>query len=61
MRNSNDQAECFALLAKVFLYLASGKSHVSYLLNNLGNAFVWDPQMVLFLIILKIMVDEIGV
>ena len=47
MRNPTDQASCFILLAKLFCYLASGKSHVGYLSNNPRNVFVYTPQVVI--------------
>jgi hypothetical protein len=43
MHKPHDQAEFFRLLAKVFYYMVSGKSHIGYLCNNIGNPLSLKP------------------
>lgn len=40
MRKPSHQAAFFRLLAKLFIYMASGNSHIGFLCNNKGNPFV---------------------
>ncbi len=40
MKNAEDQAAFYRLLAKLLWYLGSGKRHVGYLCNSLRNPFV---------------------
>jgi len=46
MRKAEDQSAFYQLLAKLFWYLASGKSHVGYLCNCPGNPFVAKPVFI---------------
>jgi hypothetical protein len=43
MRNPTHQAEFFTLLASLFNYMVSGKSHIGFLSNNLGNIYAQEP------------------
>jgi hypothetical protein len=43
MRNPTHQAEFFKLLATLFNYMVSGKSHIGFLSNNLGNIYAQEP------------------
>jgi hypothetical protein len=43
MRKPTHQAEFFTLLATLFNYMVSGKSHIGYLSNNLGNIYAQEP------------------
>jgi len=46
MRKAEDQGAFYRLLAKLFWYLASGKSHVGYLCNCPHNPFVAKPVFI---------------
>ena len=46
MKNAQDQASFYRLLAKLLWYLGSGNSHVGYLCNCPKNPFV--AKLVLF-------------
>jgi hypothetical protein len=47
-----DQAEFFTLLAKLFNYMVSGKSHIGFLSNNLGNIYAQEPVCISYLILI---------
>jgi len=46
MRKAEDQSAFYRLLAKLFWYFASGKSHVGYLCHCPGNPFVAKPVFI---------------
>lgn len=53
MRRPVDQADFFCLLAKLFNYIVSGKSHIGYMYNNPGNTLVPMPVRSLYLLIVN--------
>jgi hypothetical protein len=46
MRKAEDQGAFYRLLAKLFWYLGSGKSHVGYLCNCPKNPFIAKPVFI---------------
>jgi hypothetical protein len=48
MHKPAHQAEFFTLLATLFNYMVSGKSHIGFLSNNLGNIYAQEPVQEIF-------------
>jgi len=46
MRKAQYQSAFYRLLAKLFWYLVSGKSHIGYLCNCPGNPFIAKPVFI---------------
>ena len=46
MRDAGERVELFGLLAKLFSYLISGRSHVGYLFNYAANPIHYIPYVI---------------